>query len=95
MVEVFKTNVADPRQAQALVDEIQSEFTQYAANFDLDDCDRILRVETHGNSIENIDIIGLLNSRGWGCEVLEDEPDSEIFFNRNAHKEGTMAAKEI
>jgi hypothetical protein len=43
-VEVFKTNVADPNQAKWLVDQIERNFTGCKVNFDLDDCDRILRI---------------------------------------------------
>src|SRR6185436_12317587 len=45
-VEVFKTNVADPERAKWLVDQIERNFTNCKVNFDLDDCDRILRVVT-------------------------------------------------
>ena len=43
-VEVFKTNVADPERAKWLVDQIERNFANCKVNFDLDDCDRILRV---------------------------------------------------
>ena len=42
-IEVFKTNVADPERAKWLVDQIEKQFTNCKVNFDLDDCDRILR----------------------------------------------------
>src|SRR6478609_6922826 len=47
-VEVFKTNVADPERAKWLVDQIERNFTNCKVNFDLDDCDRILRVVFEG-----------------------------------------------
>lgn len=45
MVEVFKTNVEESVHACMLVDQIHKTFKNYKANFDLEDCDKILRVE--------------------------------------------------
>jgi len=44
MIEVFKTNVKHADHAKILVDQIHTTFADYTANFDLEDCDRILRV---------------------------------------------------
>lgn len=38
-------------------------------NFDLDDCDKILRVQN--DQICNEKIIDVLKNRGFSCEVLE------------------------
>ena len=46
MVEVFKTNVKDPHHAAMLIDCIHKSFDGYNANFDLEDCDKILRVKS-------------------------------------------------
>ena len=45
MVEVFKTNVKDQGVADKLIDQIHRIFIGYMANFDLEDCDNILRVK--------------------------------------------------
>ena len=45
MVEVFKSDVDDPKYAEILIDMIHRVLVDYEANFDLDDCDHILRVE--------------------------------------------------
>ena len=70
-VEVFKTNVADPERAKVLVDQIERNFTNCKVNFDLDDCDRILRVAFEGN-IQSDLLIDLLNNVGCKAEVLPD-----------------------
>lgn len=44
-VEVFKTNVQQQRQAAWLLGLLNRQFPLCRINFDLDDCDRILRVE--------------------------------------------------
>ena len=68
MVEVFKTSVQEKNESCLLIEKIQEQFPAYAINFDLEDCDHILRVEH--NMIENEKIIALLNSQGYHCEVL-------------------------
>jgi hypothetical protein len=73
MVEVFKTNVCDKDLANAIVDMIHKTFEDHRANFDLDDCDHILRVETNVECIEAILIIALLQDYGCHAEILEDE----------------------
>jgi hypothetical protein len=71
MVEVFKTNVTDSRQAQLLVDAIQASFANCTANFDLDDCDRILRVVSK-SFVQQSAVIALLYGHGFHAEVLPD-----------------------
>ena len=70
-VEVFKTNVADPERAKWLADQIERHFTNCKVNFDLDDCDRILRVVFEGK-IESELLIALLQNAGCMAEVLPD-----------------------
>lgn len=71
-VEVFKTNVLRPDDAKTLVDEIHASFRCCMANFDLEDCDRILRIASQV-PIEIPALIGLLNDRGFEAEVLSDD----------------------
>ena len=75
-VEVFKTNVADPERAKWLVDQIERNFSNCKANFDLDDCDRILRVmfegEKQSDPIAAGFLIDLLKNVGCIAEVLPD-----------------------
>ena len=69
MVEVFKTNVERHDHATMLVDQIHQVFTEYKANFDLDDCDRILRIEGPASAQT---VIGMMNANGFACVVLDD-----------------------
>lgn len=73
MVEVFKTDVCDPRYAELLVQEIHSLFPGYTASFDLDDCDRILRVISSGGHVDAVQIIRLVERFGFSAQVLDDE----------------------
>ena len=68
-VEVFKTNVVDHEIAAMLVEQIHSKFSHFTANFDLHDCDNILRV-TSFSAIDPSLLIGLLNAHGFQAEVL-------------------------
>ena len=70
-VEVFKTNVADTERARWLVRQIERNFTNCKVNFDLDDCDRILRVEFEGRMESDL-LIDLLKNAGCIAEVLPD-----------------------
>ena len=71
-VEVFKTNVYTRRYASKLVNQIHKTFTMYKANFDLDDCDKILRVQCIQGSISSRALILFLKDFGCNAEVLPD-----------------------
>jgi hypothetical protein len=73
MVEVFKTDMDDCHQAALLVNQIHQTFPGYEANFDLDDCDKILRVSFTGGVIQTALIIVLLQNFGIVGELLIDE----------------------
>ena len=73
MVEVFKTNVEDCSQAYLLIEQIHKTYTHYKANFDLEDCDRILRVESNLSGIEPSLLISLLSEFGYDAEILQDK----------------------
>lgn len=75
MVEVFKTNVEDKGHATLLVGEIQNAFPTYLVNFDLEDCDRILRVRAN-RQVDAEAVIALLGTLGYQAEVLPDEVPS-------------------
>lgn len=69
MVEVFKTNVEEPVVADNLIGLLRQHFPGSRINFDLEDCDRVLRVE--GNSILPERIISILKIQGHECCMLE------------------------
>lgn len=73
MVEVFKTNVRDPSNANMLIYQIHKCFVHYTANFDLEDCDKILRVKHANGIVESSAVIDILKDLGFNAEVLPDE----------------------
>lgn len=68
MIEVFKTNVQEVAQSKLIIGKLLEHFPNSLINFDLEDCDKILRI--HGSSISNTKIIAILNSHGYWCEAL-------------------------
>lgn len=73
MVEVFRTNVIDTRDAQKILDEIHSNFDGYKANFALDDCDKILRVKCVDGFVMPTEIIAIVAANGFEASLLPDE----------------------
>lgn len=67
-VEVFKTNVSDSAAADLIRKKLQLAFPECKINFDLQDCDKILRIE--GNQVLPATVTDLVKSSGFHCEVL-------------------------
>ena len=69
MVEVFKTNVQKKSQSKMLLCILSEAFPSFKINFDLSDCDKVLRVE--GDDMDASRIMILVNEYGFTCEPLE------------------------
>jgi len=69
MVEVFKTNVQKKVQSKMLLCILSEAFPSFKINFDLSDCDKVLRVE--GDNMEALRIIILVKEFGFKCEILD------------------------
>lgn len=78
-IEVLKTNVSDPEEAKKIIDWIHATFINYHANFDLADCDRILRVASD-SSVHVADLISILNAFGFDADVLPDNIPEVLEF---------------
>jgi len=72
MIEVFKTNITSIKTARRLTKEIQEHFVGYKVNFDLTDCDRILRVVCNTEDFYHQPFINWLYARGCVAEILPD-----------------------
>jgi len=68
MVEIFKTNVVEKTQAMLVQKILSNTFPEYKINFDLSDCDKVLRVE--GETIVAKSIIALLEANAYTCELI-------------------------
>ena len=72
MIEIFRTNITRPKDADRILNKIHSAFPGFEANFDLDDCDHILRVKSHETLICQSTIIMLIETFGFNSDVLPD-----------------------
>ena len=69
MICVFKTSVKTKTQARKLKPYIDEILPAAIWNFDLEDCDRILRVDSDENIV--LKITGLLADHQFSCEELD------------------------
>ena len=68
MIFVFKTSVKTKMQVKKLKLHIDKRLPKAKWNFDLEDCDRVLRVEELSPCRERI--IQVLSAHGYKCEIL-------------------------
>ncbi|WP_036383808.1 hypothetical protein [Muricauda sp. MAR_2010_75] len=72
MVEVFQTSVAKRKVAKKLLEQLHIMFPDFTFNFDLEDCDNILRVESAKGGIDSEPIIEVVQGHGHHIKVLPD-----------------------
>ena len=68
MIFVFKTSVKTKTQAKKLKPHIDNTLSKAKWNFDLEDRDKILRIDCEENVV--LKTIDLLNSHKFNCEEL-------------------------
>lgn len=68
MVELFKTDVSDAAIAEKILTDLKTTIEFTRINFDLDDCDKILRLEADHLPLEEIKSI--LHGLGVNFELL-------------------------
>lgn len=71
IVEIFKTDVGDHSTGNMIVNALTKYFPSYKVNFDLDDCDRILRVESRNGNIEINSIIKIVELHSVEIDLIE------------------------
>ncbi|QOG02376.1 hypothetical protein [Flavobacterium sp. MDT1-60] len=69
VVEIFKTNVEKESDTNYIIAFIRRQFPTYKVNFDLEDCDKILRIE--GVNLQLNPIIEYVNRLGFICIILD------------------------
>lgn len=69
MIEIFKTSVDTVRKAETILALLHNHFPSAEINFDLEDCDKILRVK--GEKFCPSCIVRILVIKGFECLVLE------------------------
>jgi hypothetical protein len=73
MVQIFKTNVDDQQLADRILKKLRSHLPVYLFNFDLEDCDRILRAESADVPVEVNDIITIVTDLHIEICLFEDD----------------------
>ena len=68
VVEVFRTDVCKPAQARRLVFALTAIFPTAGITFDLEDCDRVLRIE--GFDVNPDEVISFMEAQGFSCGIL-------------------------
>ncbi len=68
MVEIFKTSIESREQSEIMKQDLLNLFPGAKINFDLDDCDRILRIED--DKICPQEVLNFLAHKGFEVEIL-------------------------
>lgn len=71
IVEIFKTNVQNDKDADKIITSLLAMYPVYKINFDLEDEENILRVEVNKFEIEADKIINYMIGLGYNCERTE------------------------
>ena len=69
VIEVFKTDVATHSDAGNIIELLRQHFPGSRINFDLQDCDKILRLE--GKDFSTDKVVMIVHQNGFYCEILE------------------------
>ena len=69
VIEAFKTDVATASETGNIVDMLRQHFPGSRINFDLHDCDKILRLE--GKDFSTDKVMMLVHQKGYYCEMLK------------------------
>ncbi|REA63762.1 hypothetical protein DSL64_04865 [Dyadobacter luteus] len=78
MIEVFKTNIVEPHIAGIVMEVIHLHFRILKASFDLEDCDKVLRIQSESGTVPAAGIIRLLGGMGYLAEILQDEQPTAV-----------------
>lgn len=68
-IEIFRTNIQNESVADEIRIKLNLLFPHSCINFDLQDCDKILRIA--GEDFNAEILIGAVNSAGIFCEILD------------------------
>lgn len=70
MIYIFKTSVSTQQQAEDLIGKFSEMMPDSKCTFDLEDCDKILRVE--GGDMSSAQIGDVLRCYGFECLELQE-----------------------
>ena len=70
MIYVFKTSISSKKTIKLLTPHLNKLLAVSNWNFDLEDCDNILRIDSQANIVKKT--IKILNNYGFECEELPE-----------------------
>lgn len=70
MIEIFKTNVQSTKDAQLILKDCSDFFPEWKIGFDLEDCDKILKIDSGNEKIVIEQIQSIINKFGYTAEPL-------------------------
>ena len=70
-VEVFRTNLETPAAAQTLAIAIGAHFPTYYITFDLEDCDRILRIKATDGPVDLEQLLKIFQPFSFDIQRLD------------------------
>lgn len=74
MIEVYSTNITKKKHGKPVLKVLCEKFPAYMISLDLNDCDKILRVENPQGTVDNETVKNLVNNLGFDIAELEDAP---------------------
>lgn len=69
-VRVYKTDIDDKSKAETILDAIRQDLPGSIPSLDLEDCDKVLRIESKQENIDAPAIKNILASYGYTMEPL-------------------------
>lgn len=67
-VEIFRTEVQNAMEARELISVMHDRYPDHKINFDLEDCDRIFRME--GGHFCPEEVVNFFAEYGYKCELM-------------------------
>ena len=71
MVGIFRTNIYSEQDKNKVISAIRLQFDVYSCSIDLEDCDKVLRIVSAQDTIEESDVINFMQSIGFQCDILD------------------------
>ncbi|MGO3707196.1 MAG: hypothetical protein ACTJGD_04175 [Mesonia hippocampi] len=68
IVAIFKTDIVQEKEAQEIVEQLKNKLPTYEINFDLEDCDNILRV--YGKNDKTNFVVRFMSNMGFQCSPI-------------------------
>lgn len=72
MVEIFKTNVNGKKAAGRVLKALHMHLPACTFNFDLEDCDRILRAQSENVALQVNEVIAIVKRHNVEISLFED-----------------------